>query len=101
VQAVEGACACGGPKAAVGEALRYRPPDTDPGPPRRFSAFGGTRHAREAAETLREVARKAKRSPFWPGQALPGAQEERLSPPRQRTREFCDELYVRRKTPRG
>jgi hypothetical protein len=46
-------------------------------------------HAREAAETLRGVARKAKRSPFWPGQALPGPQKGRLSPRRPRTRSIA------------
>jgi len=46
-------------------------------------------HAREAAETLREVARKAKRPPFWPGQALPGPQKGRLSPRRPRTRSIA------------
>ena len=40
-----------GPKATLGAPLRHRPPDTDPGPPRRFGAFGATPHAREAAET--------------------------------------------------
>jgi hypothetical protein len=69
-----------GSAAALGAPLRHRSPDTDPGPPRRFSAFGGTRHAREAAETLREVARKAQRPPFGTSQTLPGPQKDRLSP---------------------
>ncbi len=91
-----------GPKAAVGEALRHRSPNTDPGPPRRFGAFARARHACEAAETLRKIARKAQRPPlFWPSQTLPGLQEGRLSPRRWGAKEFCDELYVHRKTTRG
>jgi hypothetical protein len=64
----------------VGEALRHRPLDTDPGPPRRFGAFDGTRHAREAAETLWTFARKIQRSPLGPGETLPGCQEGLLNP---------------------
>ena len=42
-----------GPAAAVGAALRYGAPYTDPGPSRGFSAFGAPGHTRQAAETLR------------------------------------------------
>jgi hypothetical protein len=35
-------------------------------PPRRFGAFGARLHARQAAETLRQIARQAQRSPLWP-----------------------------------
>jgi hypothetical protein len=48
----------------VGEALRHRSPNTDPGPPRRFGAFARARHAYEAAETLRKIAWKAQRPPL-------------------------------------
>src|SRR5215211_2327046 len=69
-----------GPKAALGETLRQRPSDTGASPPGRFGAFGATRHASEAAETLRKIARKAKRPPLWPSQTLPGRQEDCLNP---------------------
>jgi hypothetical protein len=69
-----------GSTSALGETLRHRPPDTDSGPPRRFGAFGATWHAGEAAETLRKIARTAKRPPLGPGETLPGRQEDRLNP---------------------
>jgi hypothetical protein len=47
-----------------------------------LGAFGGTGHTRKAAETLREIARKAKRAPFGLGKALPGSQKQHLSPRR-------------------
>jgi hypothetical protein len=77
-----------GPKATVGAPLRHSLPDTATGPPRRFGAFGRVRHARQATETLRQIARKAKRQPLWPSQTLPGPQEGRLSPRRQQARSF-------------
>ncbi len=83
-----------GSAAALGAPLRPRTPDTDPGPPRRFGAFGGTGDAREAAETLREVARKAERPPFWPSQTLPGPQKGRLSPRREQTRSFAMDIKL-------
>jgi hypothetical protein len=78
-----------GSAAALGASLRPLTPDTDPGPPHRFGAFGGTGDAREAAETLGEVVRKAERPPFWPSQTLPGPQKGRLSARRQQTRSFA------------
>ena len=94
----DGAGVCCGSAAAVGEALQHRPPDTDSSTPRCFGAFGGTRHAREAAETLRKIARKAKRPPLGPSQTLPGPQEGCLSPQRWGAKEFCDNHKARRKT---
>ena len=83
--------------AALGTPLRHRSPDTSPGPPpRRFGAFGGTGHAREAADTLWEIARKTERPPLGSSQTLSGDQKERLSPLRQQTRSYCDELYMHR-----
>jgi hypothetical protein len=66
----------GGSAAALGAPLGHRPPDTDPGPPRRFGSFSGAGHAREAAETLRRRAGSAQRAPLGSGAALPGAQED-------------------------
>jgi hypothetical protein len=68
-----------GPEAALGETLRHRSSDTDPDPPRRFSAFSATRHTRQAAKTLRTLTGTAQRAPLGPSQALPGLQEDYLS----------------------
>ena len=68
-----------GPQATVGASLRHRPPDADPSPSRSFGAFGAPGHARQAAETLRQVPWAAQRTTLWPSQALPGAQKECLS----------------------
>src|SRR5215218_1049739 len=81
-----------GPKAAVGEALRHRPPDARAGPSRRFGAFAEAWHAREAAETLRTLTGTPQRPPLGTSQTLPGHQADRLSPRKPRMREFCDEL---------
>ena len=54
-----------------------------------FGAFGGTRHARQAAETLWEIARKTERPPLGSSQTLSGDQKERLSLRRQQTRSFA------------
>lgn len=69
-------------EAGVGKALlRARPPDADPGRPRGFGAFfGAPGDARQAAETLREIAREAQRAPLGSGQTLSGHQEERPNP---------------------
>jgi hypothetical protein len=83
-----------GSAAALGAPLHHRPTDTDSGPPRRFSAFGGTRHARQATETLREIARKAQRPLLGPSQTLPGPQKGRLSPRRQQTRSFAMDIKL-------
>jgi hypothetical protein len=61
---------------------------------RRFDAFVGTRDASEAAETLREIARKAERSPLWPSQTLPGPQNDRLRPRRQQTRSIAMDIKL-------
>ena len=52
-----------------------RVPYADSGPPRRFGAFGGHEHAREGAETLREVSREAQGAALGQGEALSGPQE--------------------------
>jgi hypothetical protein len=75
-----GAHVCRGPAAALGETLRHRSPDAVSGPSRGFGAFGAPRHTRQAAETLRALTGTAQRSALGPGQALPGPQEERLTP---------------------
>ena len=71
------------------------------GPPGSFGAFDGAGHAGQAAETLREVSRKTQRAPLRQGQALPGAQKERLSQRRQRPREVLGRSKARTKTSRG
>jgi hypothetical protein len=91
----------GGHEAAVGEALRSGPADPDAGTPGGFDTFGSVGDAREAAETLREVARKAQRKTLGPGEALPGHQEECLSPRRRPERGFCDGDKAHRKTLRA
>ncbi len=52
------------------------------GTPGGFDTFGSAGDAREATETLWEVSWKAQRKALGPGEALPGHQEERLSPRR-------------------
>jgi hypothetical protein len=97
-----GASARGGSAATLGAPLRYRPPDTDPGPSRGFGTFGATRHTREAAETLRALSGAAQRAPLRPSQALPGRQEGRLNPHEDSERGgFCDGHKAHRKTPHG
>ncbi len=91
----------GRPTTAVGAPLRPGPPDTGSGPPRRFDAFGADGHARQAAETLRTLARKAQGEALGPGEALSGCQEGRLNPRRRRGEEFCDGYKAHRKTPHG
>ncbi len=91
----------GGSAVAMGEALRSGTADARAGPSCRFGAFGASGGAREAAETLREVAWEAQRKALGPGEALPGHQEERLSPRRRRARGFCDGHKAHRKTPHG
>ncbi len=66
----------------MGEALRSGKADADAGTSGGFSTFGPIGDAREATETLWEVSRKAQRKTLGPGEALPGHQEERLSPRR-------------------
>ena len=78
-----------GSAAAVGEALRSRPLDARAGPSRRFGTFAGARHAREAAETLRAVTGEAEGQPLGAGKALPGPQEDHLSPRRRERESFA------------
>jgi DDE superfamily endonuclease len=90
-----------GPKATVGAPLRRRSPDTGTGPPGRFVAFGAPGHARQAAETLRQITRQAQRQSLGPGDTLPDDKEGSLKTQEDGQRGFCDELYVHRKTPPG
>jgi len=46
-----------GPEAAMGAPLRHFSPHANASTPHRFGAFGGDGHARQAAETLRQIAR--------------------------------------------
>ena len=85
----------------MGEVLRSGKANARAGTPWGFDTFGSSGDAREATETLREVAWKAQRKTLGPGEALPGYQEERLSPRRKRERGFCDGLKVHRKTLRA
>src|SRR3712207_2775064 len=71
---------CVGSAAAMGETLPSETSDTDPGPPCRFDAFSGAWDARQAAETLWTLSRKAQRAAIRSGQALPGCQEGCLNP---------------------
>ena len=89
-----GAGVCCGPEATLGTPLRHRPPDADTGPPRRFGAFDAPGHARQAAETLRQIARQAKRQRLWPSRTLPGRQEGLLSPRRQQARGFAMDIKL-------
>ena len=90
-----------GPKATVGAPLRRRSPDTGTGPPGSFVAFGAPGHARQAAETLRQITRQAQRQSLGPGDTLPDDKEGSLKTQEDGQRGFCDELYVHRKTPPG
>jgi hypothetical protein len=74
----------------VGEALRSGKADADACTSGGFDTFGSVGDARETTETLREVSWKSQRKMLGPGEALPGYQEERLSPRRSPEREFCD-----------
>jgi hypothetical protein len=85
---------CSGPEATLGASLRHRPPDTGSSPPRRFGAFGARWHARQAAETLRQIARQAQRQPQWPSQTLPSTQEDRLRARRQQARSFAMDIKL-------
>ena len=67
-----GASVCGGPKAALEEAIHSGQADSVSGSPDGFGAFGGFRDARQATETLRTLAWEAQRPPFGASQALPG-----------------------------
>jgi hypothetical protein len=96
-----GASQRSGDEAAVGEALRSGKADACTGTPGGFDTFGSVEDAREATETLREVSWKAQREALGPGEALPGHQEERLSPRRRARRGFCDGHKAHRKTLRG
>ena len=75
-----------GPEAAVGAPLRPSSPHANAGTSHRFGAFGATGDARQAAETLRKIARPTERQPLWAGEALPGPQEDRLKPHEGRNR---------------
>jgi hypothetical protein len=77
---------CSGPEAALGAPLRPVSPHAEAGTPHRFGAFGALGDARQAAETLRKIARKAPRTPLWAGEALPGRQEDHLKPHEVRKR---------------
>jgi hypothetical protein len=90
-----------GSAATLGAPPRHQPPYTASGPPRRFGAFGASGHAREAAETLRQIARKAQRPLLGPSQTLSSPQEGSLSPQRWGAKEFCDGHKACHKTPRA
>src|SRR4029434_7232235 len=73
-----GARLCCGPEAAVGTPLRSGSTDACTGPPGSFVTFGGDGHASEGAETLRKIAREAKRQSLWPGRTLTRHPHRRL-----------------------
>jgi hypothetical protein len=52
-------------------------------------APGGGGHPGEGAETLREIAGTAQRTPLGPGEALPGTQESRLNRERMPEEDFA------------
>jgi hypothetical protein len=89
-----------GSAAALGASLRHRTPDTDQGPPHRFGAFGGTEDAREAAETLREVRPEGRKAAVLAEPNATRPSKRPLEYAKTANEEFCDELYVHRKTPR-
>jgi hypothetical protein len=89
----------GGSAAALGASLQRRATDADAGPPGRFGAFGALGHASEASKTLRKIAWAAQGAPFRPGEALPGAEKDGLSPRRRQTGSFVTSFMSVAKLP--